>query len=147
MPVHLPFQNPSRWHPFWLKGVCHQEGPWVTVIGQRQPETNQITVKPKTVNHMAEEFSWVSSPCSSPPECPFPIKSLTLSTPVLPQSTHFHVSAHSWALEGVPFPATKWHIIDSLHNPVLSAMWPLMRSRRNVIFFSFYFLEKSFKCA
>ena len=40
------------------------------------PETNPITIKPKTASHTAEQFSWVPLPYCSPPGCPFPKKSL-----------------------------------------------------------------------
>ena len=69
----------------------HQEEPWVRVIGQRQPETNPITIKPETVSHMAEQFSWVPLPCRSPPGRPLPIKFLALSARVSPQTIHFWV--------------------------------------------------------
>ena len=35
----------------------HQEGLWVRMIGQRQPETKPIIIKPKTASYMAEQFS------------------------------------------------------------------------------------------
>ena len=48
-----------------------------------RPETakklNPLTVKPETSSHMAEQSSWVPLLCCSPPGCPFPIKSLSLS--------------------------------------------------------------------
>ena len=49
------------------------------MIGQSHPETNPITIKPKTASHASEQFSWVPLPSCSPPGCPFPIKSLALS--------------------------------------------------------------------
>ena len=54
-------------------------------------ETNPITIKPETVSHAAEQFSWVPLPYCSPPGCPFPIKSLALSAHVSPQIIHFQV--------------------------------------------------------
>ena len=55
------------------------------------PETNPITIKPETVSHAAEQFSWVPLPYCSPPGCPFPIKSLALSVHVSSQTIHFLV--------------------------------------------------------
>ena len=57
---------------------------------------------------MAEPFSWVDLPSCSLPGCPFPIKSLALSTCVSPQAVHFQVLDKSplSALEGVLVPAT-----------------------------------------
>ena len=55
------------------------------------PETNSITIKPKTASHAAEQFSWVPLPYCSPPRCPFPIKSLALSAHVSPRTIHFRV--------------------------------------------------------
>ena len=52
-------------------------------------ETNPITIKPETESHAAEQFSWVPLPYCSPPECPFPIKSLALSAHVSPRTIHF----------------------------------------------------------
>ena len=73
-------QNPSLWHPSWLNKVCTtrkgSESEW---LAKANPETNLITINPKTVSHVAELFSWVSLPYCSPPGCPFPIKSLVLS--------------------------------------------------------------------
>ena len=53
------------------------------------PET--ITIKPETVNHAAELFSWVPLPYCSPAGCPFPIKSPALSAHVSPRTIHFRV--------------------------------------------------------
>ena len=50
-----------------------------------------MTIKPETVSHVAEQFSWVPLPCCSPPRPPFPIKSLALSARVSPQAIHFRV--------------------------------------------------------
>ena len=38
---------------------------------------------------MAEQFSWFPLPCCSPPQCPFPVKSLALSAHVSPRTIHF----------------------------------------------------------
>ena len=54
-------------------------------------ETNPITIKPETVSHVAELFSWVPLPYCSPPGHPFPIKSLALSAHVSPWTIHFRV--------------------------------------------------------
>ena len=62
--------------------VRHQERLWIRRIGQNHPETNPITIKPKTASRTAEQFSWVPLPYCSPPRCPFPIKSLALSARV-----------------------------------------------------------------
>ena len=59
-------------------------------------ETNPITIKSKTVSHVAEQSSWVPSPFCSPPGCPFPIKSLALSASVSPWTIHF------WVLDKSP---------------------------------------------
>ena len=40
---------------------------------------------------MAEQFSWVPLPYCSLPGCPFPVKSLALSTHVSPRTIHFRV--------------------------------------------------------
>ena len=93
-PVHVSCQPPESFSlAFILAEWCngHQEGPRVQVIGQRQPKTNPITIKPETTSHMAEQSSWVPSPCYSLPWHPFPIKSLALSAHVSPQTVHFQV--------------------------------------------------------
>jgi len=57
------------------------------------------SIKPETVSHAAEQFSWVPLPYCSPPWCPFPIKSLALSAHVSPWTIHFRVlnpSFGSW---------------------------------------------------
>ena len=85
-------QNPSLWHPSWLNKACttmkDSESEW---LAKDNPGTNPITVKPETVSHMAELFSWVPLPYWSPPGCPFPIKSLALSAHVSPRTIHFQV--------------------------------------------------------
>ena len=60
-------------------------------LAKDNPETNPITIKPKTASHVAELFSWVLLPYCSPPGCPFPIKSLALSAHASPQIIHFQV--------------------------------------------------------
>ena len=85
-------QNPSLWHPFWLNKACttrkDSESEW---LAKDNPETNPITIKPKAESHMAELISWIPLPYSSPPECPFPIKSLALSAHVSPRTIHFQM--------------------------------------------------------
>ena len=64
-------QNPSLWHPSWLNKACttrkDSESEW---LATDNPETNPITIKPGTVSHMTELFSWVPLPYCSPPRCP-----------------------------------------------------------------------------
>ena len=85
-------QNPSRYHPSWLSYACatrkDSELEW---LAKDHPETNPITIKPETVSHEAELFSWVLLLYCSPPGCPFPIKSLALSARVSPWTIHFRV--------------------------------------------------------
>ena len=92
-----PSQNPPRWHPSWLNKACttrkDSESEW---WAKDNLETNPITIKPGTASHgfpypTAPVFSWVPSPYCSPPGCPFPIKSLALSTHMSPQTIHFRV--------------------------------------------------------
>ena len=56
-------------------------------LAKDNPEANPITIKPETVSHAAEQFSWVPLPCCPPPGCPFPIKSLALSARVSSDSS------------------------------------------------------------
>jgi len=85
-------QNPSHWHPSWPNKACNtrqdSESEWLV---EDNPEPNPITKKPETVSHVAELFSWVPSPCCSPPWSSFPIKSLALSPHVSSQTIHFWV--------------------------------------------------------
>ena len=60
-------------------------------LAKDHPETNPITIKPETLIHAAEQFSWVPLPYCSPAGCPFPIKSLALSAHVSPRTIHFRV--------------------------------------------------------
>ena len=102
-------QNPSHWHPSWLNKACttrkDSESEW---LAKDNPETNPITIKPETVSHMAEQFSWVPLPYCSPPGHLLPIKSLALSAYVSPWTIHFQVLDRSPVSGpgGVPFPAT-----------------------------------------
>ena len=90
-------QNPSLWHPSWLNKACttrkDSELEW---LAKDNLETNPITVKPETVSHAAEQFSWVPLPYCSPPGCPFMIKSLALSAHMSPWTIHF------WMLDKSP---------------------------------------------
>ena len=85
-------QNPSCWHPSWLSNACatwkDPESEW---LAKDNPETNPITIKPETASHMAEQFSWVPSPCCFPPRHYFPIKSLVCQHVLSPWMIHFHV--------------------------------------------------------
>ena len=65
-------------------------------LAKDNPETNPITIKPETANHVAELVSWVPLPYCSPPGCPFPIKSLALTAHVSPHTIHF------WLLDKSP---------------------------------------------
>ena len=58
-------------------------------LAKDNPETDPITIKPKTASHEAELFSWVPLPYCSPPGCPFPVKSLALSAHVSSRTIHF----------------------------------------------------------
>ena len=101
-------QNPSHWHPSWLSNACTtRKDPESELLAKDNPVTNPITIKPKTASHIAEQF-WIPLPYCSPPQCPFPIKTLALSASVSPQKILLQVltRAHSWALEGAPLPAT-----------------------------------------
>ena len=95
-------QNPSRWRPSWLSNAwaTRKASEWEW-LAKDNLETNPITIKPETVSHVAEQFSWVPLPYCSLPGCPSPIKSLALSAHVSPWTIHFWVSF--WALEGGPF--------------------------------------------
>ena len=89
--VHLPPRIPlASMHLGWV--MCaplgRTESEW---LAKDNPETNSITIIPKTAGHVAELFSWVPSPYCSPPGCPFPIKSLALSAHVSPWAIHFWV--------------------------------------------------------
>ena len=86
-------QNPSCWHPSWLNKACttrkdsESEG-----LAKDNPETNAITIKPKTASHVAKQFPWILLLYCSPPGRPFPVKSLAY---VSPQIIHFWVLGKS----------------------------------------------------
>ena len=90
-------QNPSLWHPSWLNKACttrnDSESEW---LAKDNPETNPITIKPKTASHVIELFSWVPLPYCSPPGHPFPVKPLALSAHVSPRTIYF------WVLDKSP---------------------------------------------
>ena len=65
-------------------------------LAKDNPETNPITIKPRTVSHVTEPSSWVPLTSCSLPGCPFPIKSLALSAHVSLRSIHF------WVLDKSP---------------------------------------------
>ena len=119
-------QNPSLCHPSWLNKACttrkDSESEW---LAKDNPETNPISIKPKT----ASQFCRAVLPGSltlllSPPGCSFPIKSLTLSAHVSPQTIHFRVldkSPVSGPGRGPPSSVqfSCWVVSDSLwpHGP------------------------------
>ena len=55
------------------------------------PETELITIKPESVSHAAEPFSWAPLRCCSLPGRSFLIKALALSAHVSPWTIHFWV--------------------------------------------------------
>ena len=96
-PYVLPTSpNPHCWNPSWLSDACttrkDAESKW---LARDNPETNPVTIKPKTASHVAEQF-WVPLPCCSPPVHPFSIKSLALLAHVSLQTVHF------WVLDRSP---------------------------------------------
>ena len=109
-------QKPSLWHPSWLNKACttrkDSESEW---LAKDNPETNPITIKPKTASHVLELFSWVPLPYTSPPRCPFSIKSLALSAHVSPQTIHFWVldKSPAWGLERGP-PSCNRYVIQEV---------------------------------
>ena len=60
-PYVLPTsQNPPRWNPSRLSDVrATRKDPESERLARDNPETNPITIKPKTASHVAEQFSWV----------------------------------------------------------------------------------------
>ena len=90
-------QTTSCWHPSWLNKAgttrkdLESEG-----LAKNNPETDFITIKPKTASHVTEQFSWVPLPSCSLPGRHFPIKSLALSAHVSPQTIHV------WVLDKSP---------------------------------------------
>ena len=99
-------QNPSCWHPSWLSNAWatrkDTETEW---WAKDNPETNPINIKPKSVSHTAEQFSWVPLPYCSPPGCPFSIKYLALSARVSSDNSFLSVRQEPTLrdLEGPPF--------------------------------------------
>ena len=97
-PVHMSHQPPrillSGIHLGWAMPSKDPESEW---LARDSLETNLITLKPETVSHVAEQFSWVPCPSCSLPRCPFPIKSFALSAHVS-QKIHFQVLDESLLL-------------------------------------------------
>ena len=95
MSDHLP-ESSSLASILAEQGVHHQEDSESEWSAKDNPETNPITMKPKAVSHVAEQFSWVPLPSCSPPGRPFPIESHALSAHVSPRTIHF------WMLDKSP---------------------------------------------
>ena len=108
-------QNPSLQRPSWLNKTCTtRKGSESEGWAKDTPETNPITIKPETLSHGAELFSWVPLPSCSPPRRPFPIKLLAFSARVFPQTIHSRVlvkSPVSGPGRGPPSCNTKIHIL------------------------------------
>ena len=81
-------------------------------MAKDNPETNSITIKPKTASHVAELFSWVPLPYCPPSGYPFPIKSLAWTARVSPWTIHFRVLDKSQVLgpERSPPSFNKWRL-------------------------------------
>ena len=73
-------------------------------MAKDNPETNPITIKPKTASHVVEQFSWVPLPCCSPPGCLLPITPLALSALVSSDNSFLSIRQKPalGALEGGP---------------------------------------------
>ena len=69
---------------------------WTRWLARDKPEKNPVPLKPGTVSHVVEQFSWAPSPRCSPPGHPLPMKSLALSARVSPRTVHF------WVLDKSP---------------------------------------------
>ena len=120
-------QNPSCWHPSWLSDACTtRKDSGLEWWPKGHPETNPITIKPETVSHAAELFSWVPLPYCSPPGCPFPIKSLALSAHVSPPTIHFRMLDKSPVLgpgRGPPSCNTSTALTCSQGGPMRKEKW------------------------
>ena len=97
-------QNPPRWHPSWPSDVCAtRKDPESECLARDKAKTNPITIKPKTVSHVAEQSPGFPHPPALRGR-PFPVKSLPLTARVPPWTVHFQTLDKSplSALEGVP---------------------------------------------
>ena len=67
MPHVLPIsQNPPCWSPSWLSNAHDtRKNPESEWLARDNPQTNPITIKPRTMSHVAEQFSWVPLPSCS----------------------------------------------------------------------------------
>ena len=123
-------QNPSSWNSSWLSNVwATMKDPESEWLVRDNPETITITIKPKIESHIAEQFSWVPSPSCLPPGCPFPIKSLALSTCVSLQTIHF------WVLDNSPLsgPGRGPHFLQPHEHCVgSSGKWTLSRAKASL---------------
>ena len=62
--------------------MCHQEGPWVRVTGQRQPRNSPHHHKSQDCEPHGRAVLLGPLTCCPPPGRPFPVKSLALSASV-----------------------------------------------------------------
>ena len=73
-------QNSPHWSLSWLNNACStMKDPESGWLARDNQEANLVVIKPETMDHLAEHFSWVSLPSCSLPRQPFPMKSLALS--------------------------------------------------------------------
>ena len=79
------------------KYTSYQEGLSQTKYGHKQDDwpgitgSSPITIKPKTVSHMAEQSSWVPLPACSLPRHHFLVKDFALSASVSLWAIHFQL--------------------------------------------------------
>ena len=85
-------QNPPYWNTSWLNNACAtRKDPESEWLAKDNPEINPTSIKCETTSHMEEQPSWVPLPSCSPPEHPFPVKSLAWLVHVSLQTIHFRV--------------------------------------------------------
>lgn len=87
---------------------CHQEGPWIRLwaeqdeLARDKPQRTPVPLKPETVSHVAEQFSWAPYPAAFHLGAPF------ISTGVSSGSSFLSARQEpTLALEGLLLPASE----------------------------------------
>ena len=105
-----------HWYPPRLSDAgTPRKHPESERLAEDNQERNPITIKPKTVSHMAQQSSWVPSASCPPPEGSPSQSSLLLGQHrcLLGQFiSKCYTRAPSQALEGLPLPVKGWHPVS-----------------------------------
>ena len=113
-------RKPSCWNPSWLSDAsATRKDPESEWLARDNPETNAITITPKTASQTSEQFSWVPLSCCFPPGHSLPIESFAFSAHISPWIVNF------WLFDKSPL-VGPWKGVSPSCNPRTMQLWKRM---------------------